>query len=173
MRGRRVIVGVSGSIASLAALRFGLNEVEESGGVLYAVLAWSPPGGEATARCGMPPPLVEVWTAMATERLTTAFDEAVGGVPSDIDVRLEVRRGEAGPVLTGAADDARDLLVLGGTRQMSAPRPSWWPPAGRVRRHCQRHARCPLVFAPPPDLSCQPLRIGFPARWWTPATFRQ
>ncbi|TGA93813.1 universal stress protein, partial [Streptomyces sp. MZ04] len=44
--GARVVVGVSGSPASLAALRVGVDEARRAGRVLVAVIAWEPPEGE-------------------------------------------------------------------------------------------------------------------------------
>ncbi|WP_431983394.1 hypothetical protein [Streptomyces qinglanensis] len=43
----RLVVGVSGSLASLAALRAAAREAAGTGRPLLAVLAWEPPEGEA------------------------------------------------------------------------------------------------------------------------------
>ncbi|MCX4420352.1 hypothetical protein [Streptomyces mirabilis] len=42
----QVVVGVSGSLAGLAALRTAVRAARSSGRVLVAVLAWEPPEGE-------------------------------------------------------------------------------------------------------------------------------
>jgi nucleotide-binding universal stress UspA family protein len=52
---RRVIVGVSGSVRSLQALRRAAAEARTRGAVLVAVHAWVPPGGDiAERRCPNP-----------------------------------------------------------------------------------------------------------------------
>jgi hypothetical protein len=76
-----VIVGVSGSVRSLAALRVAVAEARRVGALLLPVLAWSPVGGEVAYRRGPCPPLLRVWEQMAGERMRTAFDEAYGGRP--------------------------------------------------------------------------------------------
>ncbi|MGW7309631.1 universal stress protein, partial [Streptomyces sp. NPDC054835] len=43
----RIVVGVSGSLASLAALRQAAALARRDGAELLAVLAWEPPEGEA------------------------------------------------------------------------------------------------------------------------------
>ena len=42
----QVVVGVSGSLVGLAALRTATRAARDSGRVLVAVLAWEPPEGE-------------------------------------------------------------------------------------------------------------------------------
>jgi nucleotide-binding universal stress UspA family protein len=149
---------VNGSIAGLAALRFGIEQARVTDRTLHAVLAWCPPGGELSPGSGTPA-LVELWTRIATERLQTAFEQAAGGVPPDVDVRLHVRRGEPGPVLIGFADRSTDLLVIG------AGRGGGWPfGAGGVRRYCLRHSRCPLVLAPPPEMAAPLVGLSLAAR---------
>ena len=111
--GRRVIAGVSGSMRSLGALRAGVEEARETGAPLTAVLAWEPPGGELSYRRAPCPVLLKLWETAAVERLTDAFDAALGGVPSDVTVHMVVVRGKAGPVLVDFADQPDDLLVIG------------------------------------------------------------
>jgi hypothetical protein len=57
---RRVIVGVSGSVRSLAALSVAVNEARRAGAVLVPVLAWSPAGGEIAYQRAPCPPLLEL-----------------------------------------------------------------------------------------------------------------
>ena len=46
----RVVVGVSGSTGSLAALCRAAGEARHRGAELWPVLAWEPPGGDLAAR---------------------------------------------------------------------------------------------------------------------------
>jgi nucleotide-binding universal stress UspA family protein len=146
--GRRIIVGVSGSLGSLAALRFAVDQARRTTGAMDAVLAWSPPGGENSPRSNLPP-LVEVWSQQAAEQLRSAFSEAFGGIPGDLDVRLHVVRGRPGRVLLGLADRASDLLVLG----TGTAGPMRRMLAGSVSSYCAARCHCTLVLAPPPSMA--------------------
>jgi nucleotide-binding universal stress UspA family protein len=135
----RIVVGVSGSPASLAALRRAVAEARRCGRPLVALSAWEPPEGEALY-CRWPDPQwARHWYAAARTRLADAFEHACGGVPADIDVTLRVERARPGPALLDLAAHPDDLLVLGtrpGLRR------------GPVRRHVRRHARCPVLTVP-------------------------
>lgn len=147
----RVIVGVSGSVGSLQALRRGVGEARLGAIPLYAVFAWTPPGGEAAARRPVDPRLLAFWEGAAWGLLQTAWDEALGGYPSDVDVRLLVARGTPGRVLVNLADDEKDLLVIGAGSRNPLRRalvPS-------VSRYCVAHAPCPVLAVPPSPLARQ------------------
>jgi nucleotide-binding universal stress UspA family protein len=146
--GRRIIVGVSGSLGSLAALRFGVEQARRTTGALDAVLTWSPPGGETSPRCNLPP-LVAVWKEQAAQRLQRGFSEALGGVPGELDVRLHVVRGQPGPVLVGLADRGSDLLVIGAGTGGPVRRLL----AGSVSGYYAARCRCTLVLTPQPSLA--------------------
>ncbi|HEY0807094.1 MAG TPA: universal stress protein, partial [Pseudonocardiaceae bacterium] len=112
---QRVVVGVNGSVGSLAALRRGVAEARSRDAVLHAVLAWTPPGGDGVGRrTPCPPVLLLDWQRDALRRLRTAWDDAMGGVPQDLDVRGLAIRGPAGEALLQVADQESDLLVVGG-----------------------------------------------------------
>jgi nucleotide-binding universal stress UspA family protein len=147
-RPAHVIVGVHGSLTSLAALRVALQEARDRSAVLVPVLAWSPVGGEYAYRRAPCGPLLKVWRENASQRLVTAFDEALGGYPHDVEVRPHVIRGEAGSVLAQVAADIGNLLVIGsGRRRMLSRR---WQ--GPTARYCLAHATCPVLLVPPPEL---------------------
>ncbi|HEX7995663.1 MAG TPA: universal stress protein [Streptosporangiaceae bacterium] len=157
--GRRVIAGVSGSLRSLGALRAGLEEARLTGALLVAVLAWEPAGGELAYRRAPCPVLLRLWETAAVERLTGAFDAALGGIPRDVAVRLLVVRGKAGPVLVDFADQPGDLLIVGcagGNRLRNSFRSS-------ATRFCVAHARCPVLTVPPPELIVE--MRSRPHRW--------
>jgi nucleotide-binding universal stress UspA family protein len=161
--GRRVFVGVSGSPASLAALRLAVTHARRTAADLHAVLAWTPPGGEVGPRSAPPQELVDVWVDLAWQRLVGAFEEGLGGLPEDVDVRSHVVRGRPGPVLAARACRSDDVLVIGSG---AARRTS----VGRLHRlgsrpvhgYCTAVCRCTLVVAPPPPLAV--LSAG-PLRW--------
>jgi nucleotide-binding universal stress UspA family protein len=145
----RVVVGVSGSPASLEALRVGVAEARLRGCPVLAVLAWTPPGGELSGRAArIPAALLREWADAARRRLRTAFEEAMGGVPRDVDVSLCIWRGPAGRVLPVAADRPEDLLVVSAGTAGPVRRGY----AGSVPRACLARARCRVLVVPPPSL---------------------
>jgi len=160
-----VIVGVSGSLRSLGALRAAVTEARTTGATLLPVLAWTPVGGELAYRRAPSPVLLGIWEQEARDRMRNAFDAAFGGVPGGLRVVAMVIRARPGPALVQLADRPDDLLVVGyGGR-------NWLSRAfhGAVARHCMAHARCPVLAVPPPEL------ISKLRRWprvWRPTDFR-
>jgi nucleotide-binding universal stress UspA family protein len=143
-----VIVGVSGSVRSLAALRVAVAEARRVGALLLPVLAWSPVGGEVAYRRGPCPPLLRVWEQMAGERMRTAFDEAYGGRPAGLELQPLVVRAPPGPALVEIAGRRTDLLVVGSGAHGRIARFTH----GAVTRYCVAHARCPVLAVPAPDM---------------------
>ncbi|MFF7988739.1 universal stress protein [Kitasatospora xanthocidica] len=143
----RVVVGVSGSLGSLAALHRGVAEARERGAELLPVLAWEPPGGEFGYRRSPCPPLLTAVRETAEQRLQAALDAAFGGADPGVPLRPVVIRGETGPALVHVADRPGDLLVLGR---------SGGPLRRRLRRsvpaYCARRAGCPVLTVPVPAL---------------------
>jgi nucleotide-binding universal stress UspA family protein len=144
----QVVVGVHGSLTSLAALRMARQEARDRHAILVPVLAWSPVGGEVAYRRAPCPEMLQLWRKQANERLANAFDEAFGGHPCDVVVRSEVCRGEAGATLVQAAAGDGDLLVVGAGHRRLLHRRLHGPTA----RYCLAHAACPVVLVPPPEL---------------------
>ncbi|MFE4975146.1 universal stress protein [Kitasatospora sp. NPDC056651] len=145
--GPRVVVGVSGSLGSLAALHRGLAEARDRGAALVPVHAWEPPGGEHGYRRSPCPPLLAAVREAAGQRLRDALDAAFGGADPGVPLRPVVIRGETGPALVEIADRPDDLLVLGRAggplhRRLRCPVPG----------HCARHAVCPVLTVPAPAL---------------------
>ncbi|MEU4116222.1 universal stress protein [Kitasatospora sp. NPDC028055] len=143
----RVVVGVSGSLGSLAALHRGLAEARDRGAVLWPVLAWEPPGGEHGYRRSPCPPLLAAVREAAERRLDEALAAAFGTDGPDVLMQPVVIRGETGPALVHVADRPDDLLVLGR---------SGGPLRRRLRRsvsaYCARRAGCPVLVVPVPEL---------------------
>ena len=152
---RRVVVGVSGSPSSLAALRTAVDEARRGSAELLAALAWTPVGGETGYRRAPCPDLLKLWERQACARLRNSFDEAFGGFPAGLVVRPMVIRAEAGRALVDIADRPDDLLVVGAGERGLFARITH----GSVSRFCVAHAGCPVLAVPPPALLAQvPLR---------------
>lgn len=142
---RRVIVGVGGSAGSLRALRRAVAEARLRDAELWSVLAWIPQGGEIFNRRHPCPSLLRLWEQDALRRLREAWEQALGGAPADLDVRMLTTRGAPGPALVRCADRDDDLLVVGG------PGPVRRLLGGSVAGHCARRARCGVLVVPPPE----------------------
>jgi len=152
-----VIVGVSGSPASLRALRYAEMLAGSWDAVLVPVIAWVPPGGDSADRGQPSMHLRQLWQEAACERLRDALAAAWGQAPVDAEVRPAVQRGDAGRVLTSIASQPDDLLVLGAGRRGALGRML----SCRVSRYCAAHAGCPVVLVPPPELARDVRRLRF------------
>ncbi|MFJ3639746.1 universal stress protein [Streptomyces sp. NPDC090108] len=147
----RVVVGVSGSLGSVAALCRAAGEARLRGAELWPVLAWEPPGGELAARRS---PAAAVmageWQRLARERLVTALAETFGGDGPGSPMTALVVRGDPGRALVEIA--GRDgVLVVGAGRRgrlCRALRPS-------VSRYCLARAACPVLAVPPSPLEAE------------------
>lgn len=140
----RVVVGVGGSLASLEALRYAVSEARRRDALLVAVRAWlvqGPGHGEDLGQWR-----IEAGAAAAAT-VRQSFDQAMGGLPRNLDLEMLAVEGAIGPVLVAQASDG-DLLVLG------APARRWWRvfPLSLVR-YCVRAATCPVVVVPAPVLA--------------------
>ncbi|WP_042395052.1 universal stress protein [Streptacidiphilus carbonis] len=140
----RIVVGVSGSLANLAALRHSVFQARTTNRPLVAVLAWTPPGGEVGYRAAPCPPLAQVWRECAQDQLRTAFEQALGGLPADLDIQPMVIHGPSGPALCAIADNPDDLLVIGAGRRGTRARTLH----GHVSRYVLANARCPVLAVP-------------------------
>ncbi|MGP9023087.1 universal stress protein [Streptomyces sp. BR1] len=150
-RERRVVVGVSGTLGSLAALHRAAREARRSQAELWAMLAWAPPGGELGHRSRPEPSLLGECTRLAGERLLQALDAAFGADGPSVPLKAVIVRGTPGGTLVQAADGPDDLLVVGAgshNRLRRALRPS-------VARYCLAHASCPVLAVPHPPLQTE------------------
>lgn len=136
---RPIVVGVDGSAASKAALRWAVEEAERRGCRVDAITAWHQDYGIVI---GAVPSTV--WATYMPNEVPDAprrlLDEAVDAVSTTVDVRRAVVVGDAREVLTGASRGA-ELLVVGshGAGRMAELF------LGSVSGHCARHAQCPVV----------------------------
>ena len=142
----RVIVGVDGSLTGLAALRTAVAEARRRAAPLHAIRARA---------VGQP------YADM--ESIMTAFREALGVIPSDLEIHLTVSQLCITTALRESATDTRDLIVVG-----SGGRGVWhafW--SGSVSRSLLRNAGCPVLAVPAPEMARTrrrgPLRHGLMA----------
>jgi nucleotide-binding universal stress UspA family protein len=147
--GGRIVVGVDGSAASDAAVRWAVREAWLRRATVHLVSAYHsdsrqharyvPPSSRMTAqqeRCA------------AEALLTAAMELARRYLPAGL-LAGEVANEPPARALLDRSSDA-DLLVLGTTRP--APRSGQPPQAmGPVARPCLRLARCPVVVVSPDD----------------------
>lgn len=144
-RAGRVVVGVTGSASSEAALRRAVAEARRSGRVLVPVLTWEPPGGEAAYRLAPDPSLTAFWQRQAIDRFDAAIDAALGGMPDDLAVSRVVAKANAAGALLQLADQPDDLLVLGAGPRHPLARLG----RGAVRRRVLARAVAPVLLVGP------------------------
>ncbi|WP_425586114.1 universal stress protein [Streptomyces racemochromogenes] len=146
-----MVAGVSGGPGSLTALHRAADEARLRGAGLWAVLAWQPPRGGLGSRgscvCDTYPEYRDAAAARLRDALVTAFGPGGPGVP----LKAQIVRGTPRAVLTDAARDTDDLLVVGAGRRYR-PLGALWP---SVARHCLAHAPCPVLAVPPNPLEAQ------------------
>jgi nucleotide-binding universal stress UspA family protein len=138
---RRIVVGVDGSSASTAALRWAAAEAARHAARLEAVIAWrpaasmSPPGGhpQASART------LQERRADAEAVLDIALREVSS---SGVEIERRVMRGSPHRVLLEAGDGATMLVIGGHAGKLSGKLP--WS----TGQHLVRDVRCPLVIVP-------------------------
>ncbi|MGF1425292.1 universal stress protein [Kitasatospora sp. LaBMicrA B282] len=159
----RVVVGVSGSLGSLAALHRAVLEARYRAAQLLVVHAWEAPGGERGYRRYPASPLLEAAYAAAAETLDEAL--AWGGSAGAGDVALvgELVRGAPGAALVAAADREQDLLVVGAGGGLL--RRGLWP---SVAGHCVKRARGAVLVVPRPPLQRELESFRRRVRWHLP-----
>lgn len=138
----RIVVGVSESLAGLQALRHAVAQARRLGASVLAVRAYefsAPWRGYDVDECRRE---LADEAAAATRR---AFDDAMGGPPSDVVVEAVAVAEPAGVALVARCQQDVDLLVVGA--------PSRWWLRSSVARYCVRHADCPVVVVPAPSLA--------------------
>jgi nucleotide-binding universal stress UspA family protein len=156
--GGRVVVGVDDSPGGLAALRWAVRLARSRGAQLVAVRVWAlglrRHGGHRGPGNGRGHLVLAFEGAqqrqVAADLISRAF-RAAGAFPGDLDVIIETPEGNPGPVLTGIATRAWDVLVVGSTRGHRLGRAVH----GSVSAYCDRHASCPVTVVGagrPPDI---------------------
>ncbi|MEV7022593.1 universal stress protein [Kitasatospora sp. NPDC093558] len=146
--GGRIVVGLSGSLGSLAALHHAVAEARRTDAEVLAVHCWTPVGGDSAYRRTPCPPMLTAARDAAVARLRQALDEAFGGGHAGVRLRCQAVRGDTGHTLVRCADRPGDLLVLGAGSRGRLGR-LLWP---SVTAYCVRHATCPVLAVPKPPL---------------------
>jgi len=132
----RIVVGVDGSPASKAALRWAVRQAELTGGSVDALIAWQHPVGY-----GWPSPVLQSFDFVGSARqaLADAVTQTVGATPQ-VDIRQHVVQDHPAAALLKAADGA-ELLVVGNRGHGGFTETL----LGSVSQHCVHHARCPVI----------------------------
>jgi nucleotide-binding universal stress UspA family protein len=155
MHAPRVVVGVDDSLSGLAALRFAAAEARRRGAELRAIRVCDT-GMSCTDydiggyRAAMVDASVMV--------IYTAFQEAMGGLPSDVVVEALAIEGRPAEVLVAQAGGVDDLLVVGrpaAARGWRRRLRRFWRrvTTARVDIQCVRTATCPIVIVGAPALA--------------------
>ena len=144
-RGRLVVVGVDGSEASSAALRWAADEARLRGATLKVVEAWHVPSVGYGAYVALPPDSFEDWAKQTSASLEEQLTKVLGEEPGPSVVR-EVLEGPAAKAILEAATGA-ELVVVGsrGRGGFSGLL------LGSVSAQVAHHARCPVTIVPEGD----------------------
>ncbi|MFI6559476.1 universal stress protein [Streptomyces sp. NPDC050534] len=148
--GKGIVVGVDGSAASRAALRWAVEQAHAFDVELVAVHAWEP----VTAFAPYAPVSARPTTAEQRERAAEVLASTVRDVfGSHVDPGIRAVLAE-GPPAHVLLQQARGALLLALGRE---PRAQWGLPAvGPVGRECLRHSTVPVVMVPAADRSERP-----------------
>jgi len=144
----RVIVGVTGSLASLNALRRALAEARSRNAVLQVVHVCRVADGDPALTEALREP-----GKAGLEEIGTWLDEALGGPPAGVALRQTFVAGAPpGRTLVGLVRAETDLLVVGRSRSRIGLFGAGLFGAS-VAEYCIRHAECPVLVVPPPELA--------------------
>ncbi|MFE9423886.1 universal stress protein [Kitasatospora sp. NPDC006697] len=138
---RRIVVGVDGSPAANAALRWAARQAAATGAeVVEAVGVWELPSYYALAGGALPPPSEELNPQRLSEQILHDAVLAVLGEQPAVKVAEVVLPGPPAAALLRQAEGAELLVVgsrgLGGFAGVLL---------GSVSRHVVEHAPCPAV----------------------------
>jgi nucleotide-binding universal stress UspA family protein len=133
-----IVVGVSSSHASTAALQWAADEARRRNARLRIVRSWEPSHRAPYAMTAQHPTLAQQRNAASQDLAVTM--NAAFGTTLPAGVEAELAEGSAERTLVEQSLNA-DLLVLGAV-SLQAPLDS---PVGPVVRTCLSHAHCPVV----------------------------
>jgi len=142
----RVVVGVDGSHASVAALQWAAEHAVAVGAPLVAVLAWqlTTLSAPEAPRADWSVPPISVWEDEARRLLDTTV-QTLGSDRVAAVTQVALHRPATAGLLETVGPD--DLLVLGERGRGGFARLL----LGSVSRQCAEHAPCPVVVVPGPD----------------------
>ncbi|MDR2985188.1 MAG: universal stress protein [Nocardiopsaceae bacterium] len=138
---RRIVVGVDGSPAANAALRWAVRQAELTGDTVEAVIVGQYPIiGASYGWAGVAVTEGVDLRGLAEETLSKAIAEATEP-GSDVKVNSRVIEGYPASALVEESADA-DLLVVGSRGHGTFTEAL----LGSVSQHCSHHARCAVVI---------------------------
>lgn len=126
----RVVVAVENTFAGYAAVRVAVGLARGSRMPLQAISA-------SVALMGA-----------SADAIEAAFQEAMAGVPTDIDLTRTVCHSSPSTALAEQASDPRDLIVVGDDAR-SGLRGLW---NGSTARNVLPYARCQVLVVPAPEM---------------------
>ena len=147
-----IVVGIDGSEASRAALRWGAEEARLRDARLVAVHAWTFVPPQPLGDPGLlAMPTGDIAGELSAENeaahtvLSSSVEEAIGG-DAAADVERRIVEGDPGEMLVEEGAEA-DLIVVGshGRSGLTAAL------LGSVSRHVVDHASCPVVVVKAPS----------------------
>lgn len=147
--GGRIVVGVDGSAASVAALAWAGRHAAATGGTVEVVTVWerdpyaaAPPMGAPGIPAGIPVASAEVDAAVAEEARDAALIAVTEAGLDELGVPVQLRetQGHPAPVLVEVSRDA-DLVVVGPSGHGAFVGML----LGSVATHLITHAHCPVV----------------------------
>ncbi|WNZ06649.1 universal stress protein [Streptomyces sp. 11x1] len=149
--GNRIVVGVDGSDASVAALRWAVRQAHAQRADVVAVHAWETAGSALApyAPASAHPDAAE--ERLRAARLLAGTVRRALGPRFDGAVRAVVVEGSPARVLLKHARGAQ-LLALGRGDHHEYGHPA----VGAVARDCLRHATVPVVTVPVPERHASP-----------------
>jgi nucleotide-binding universal stress UspA family protein len=141
----KIVVGVDGSPASAAALRYALDEARTHGARLVVASAWHVPAQAYSG--GVPVPFPDISESLEKDSRATVVEMLEGLEDEDeaeaegVELDQVVREGQPAEVLLGLAADA-DLIVVGsrGRGGFSGLL------LGSVSQQVTHHAACPVTI---------------------------
>jgi nucleotide-binding universal stress UspA family protein len=160
---RPIVVGVDGSPASRAALRWAVAEAELRQCPVDVILGWHKDFDTAISALPIGA-FREPTTQHLREEERRTLDEVVAEVPTSIEVRALLVPQDARTALVEASKQA--MLLVIGTRGAGPVSSALF---GSVSAHCVRHAACPVVVLHDPDRQPEiPTQATGPAAALTP-----
>lgn len=131
----RIVVGIDGSLLSLAALRWAIGQARRTGAEVHAVTGW-----EIPITIMVVPTYTEADYARDARQVLDRAVAEVQRTERDVSVEKHLVQQRPALALTRTADGA-ELLVIGSHGRGELPGMH----LGSVASYCVHHAPCPVV----------------------------
>lgn len=146
------VVGVDGSLASVAAARWAANRAARDGALLTVVHAYLVPAVPSVAG----PIRTSAFRRMARQDAERLLHSVVKQLPAASESRQQAEEGAADRVLLERSARS-DLLVLGARPRHNHPHARF---IGSTASRCLRGAECPVVLVPGKSFEAPPTMSG-------------